>query len=68
MDLLENPITTHKNARWFAVIAYLLGMALIGIGYLLSWWWSWIIMAAGLVVWYVPVAWCAYKWSQGGNK
>lgn len=64
MTLIENPITTHKHARWFALAAYLIGVALIVIGYLIKADWSVYLMILGLLIWTIPVMWCAYRWSK----
>ncbi len=68
MDLLINPITTHKNARWFAVIAYLAGVVCMIAARFFDGWVGDVIAISTFIFWYIPVAWCAYKWSQGGNK
>lgn len=65
MNILVNPITTHKNARWFALCGLFLGQALILAGYTIPAKWSIYVMIAGLAVWYVPIAWCAYRWAGG---
>lgn len=64
MSLLENKITTHKHARWFAVIAYFVGMVMIMAGHFLNADWSAYLMVAGLFLWVIPVMWSAYMWSK----
>lgn len=66
--LLFNPITMHKNARWFALYAYLLGNILLIAGYLLQPSWSVYVMIAGLAVWFIPVMWCGKMFATGGKR
>jgi hypothetical protein len=68
MDLLVNPITTHKHARWFALIAYIIGLVLLMLCALIPYDWGAYLGAAAWVIWSIPVMWGAYKWSQGGKQ
>lgn len=65
MNLIDNWITTHKYAKEIAVIAYLLGMVLLGIGYLLSADWSVYLMILGLIIWGIPVMWAGHMFAHG---
>lgn len=66
--LLFNPITMHPQARWIALITYIIGVFVIqgsrwvdGTGGL-------IMCYAGLIMWIIPVMWCAKMFATGGKK
>ena len=64
MNLLYNPITTHRHARWFAVIAYGVGWLLLQLCAVIKADWSVWLGYAGLIVWIIPVMWVAKRWSE----
>lgn len=64
--LIDNPITEHKNARWFAAIALAVGYLLILLMSLIPASWSVFLGQAGLIVWFIPVMWIGHKYAHGG--
>lgn len=62
--MISDKLWNRPNARWVALLAYLIGWFLIGIGYRLPQGWSIYLMMGGLVIWIVPVSWCAYRFSK----
>lgn len=59
--MFNNKFWGHKSMRWIVVGCYFVGLALI---FLSNNVW---LMQTGLVVWIIPIWWCAYMYQRPRN-
>ena len=64
--MLSDKLWNNRYARWVALGCFLAGHASFLIGKYLTrtFWPGYICLAVGLILWIVPVTWCAYKFSK----
>lgn len=66
--LLFNPLTTHKHARWIALGTYIAGVLLTQLSRFVDGMGGLVMCYAGLLIWIVPVMWCAKMFATGGKN
>lgn len=63
--MLNDKVWEHPAARWVALGCYVAGqIMLICLNFVNGFWPVEILGAGALLIWGIPVMWCAYKWSK----
>lgn len=65
--MLSDKLWNNKYARWVALDVYILGCGMLIASIFITSWIGDLLAEGALVIWMVPVTWCAYKWSKEGK-